>query len=1036
MKKSISLLLSVMIFSSIFMFNVYAVDENTYGMNISVSKSTKTVDGVVYTARPYTIRAEYDNGAGADSDLFTKKTWMRVDLLDENADLLEVYRANKEKENNVQDGASYYGNTLRTIFELDVTLNGTYLFCGWDGDTEGAPRFIERVDITDIELERPMGWLEVYTTGDYSGETIAYMLVKNIESGKDSQIKRFALCKDYDLPPGSWPESLPPQYCNEYFDEQMKSLYDGFLNGGLYLGDTFTNTGSEIVPQDNRYAIRDGGGYILFIEDTNGRYSHLNVSVNPKLFSESAPEIITEVVEEDEYKATVKVDVRSEYDIARLDYAVLTPHDMVSSENGTDEYFLEKKKVKIENNLIELTGTAVICAMDTYGNASYKRVEIEDKKESESQETESIFQNGSGTAEDPFIVTTARELDAVRGDLSAHYKLGNDIDLTEYLGEGGEGYAKWGDAGWEPIGQSSESGYEYFSGSFDGAYHVISGLWINRADTDNIGLFGGVESYDDGARVQNLGIEIAESGVTGGRNVGGLAGYLSGEIGNCSVVGGRVSGVESVGGLIGGQIVTGTTVGCFAKVDVISESDGDIAGNIGGLIGRASGAARYCYAEGAVRGSRNCGGLIGNLGGMASVVNCYASGDVVSSGDCAGGLVGYVSDGDISYSSSSGKTQGGSYVGGLVGQQAGLSGISGCYSSSAVVAAGDYAGGLVGAQITPPYFQNYNRIANCYAGGSVETQGEHFGAVSGYKDEESSILDCYRSDAFTINGNKISSEDENSTPDMLNGGETTEVKLSQAPIVNITLSETEKTEKPVTVRLNIKTNNDIESVTYVEDVQGGDASAAAATGDIASARRDVDIELLLSDPEQYAELVGGYESAAIISDYYINAGYPDGGAQVVENGSLDIEENGSYIICVEDKEGNKTFTYINIDNIEPQTEEPIDYPYEIKSLSALSTSGDKLETPPLNTDFMAEVAVYKNEARDTEDYVFVAVYDKNGMLLNIDYVRSNFAPNYDYSIGFNIPAQNREIGSIKAFVWSGFDNAEPLAEAKAVEFGA
>ncbi len=56
------------------------------------------------------------------------------------------------------------------------------------------------------------------------------------------------------------------------------------------------------------------------------------------------------------------------------------------------------------------------------------------------------------------------------------------------------------------------------------------------------------------------------------------------------------------------------------------------------------------------------------------------------------------------------------------------------------------------------------------------------------------------------------------------------------------------------------------------------------------------------------------------------------------------------------------------------------------------------------------------------------------MLLNIDYVRSNFAPNYDYYIGFNIPAQNREIGSIKAFVWSGLDSAEPLAEAKIVVF--
>lgn len=38
---------------------------------------------------------------------------------------------------------------------------------------------------------------------------------------------------------------------------------------------------------------------------------------------------------------------------------------------------------------------------------------------------------GNGTLENPYIITSARELDEIRNNLSAHYKLGNDIDLTE-----------------------------------------------------------------------------------------------------------------------------------------------------------------------------------------------------------------------------------------------------------------------------------------------------------------------------------------------------------------------------------------------------------------------------------------------------------------------------------------------------------------------------------------------------------------------------------------------------------------------------
>lgn len=261
-----------------------------------------------------------------------------------------------------------------------MTLNGTYVFCGWKSgsDAEGTPDFIERIDITEIELERPMAWLEGYVIGDFGNDVIANVVVKNIECGKGAKIKRYAFVKDYSLPPGSWPESLPPEYCNEYFDSMIADLYDEFVEGGLWLGDgVYSNEGSEIIPENNVYPIRDVGSHILFIEDTNGVYNYVSCYINEEL-KKDAPEINTEIVNSDGDKTTVKVDVKSEYDIARLDYAELSENSMPPSENGTDEYFLEKEKHKITGDTIELSGAAVVCAMDIYGNTSYKRVALDD----------------------------------------------------------------------------------------------------------------------------------------------------------------------------------------------------------------------------------------------------------------------------------------------------------------------------------------------------------------------------------------------------------------------------------------------------------------------------------------------------------------------------------------------------------------------------------------------------------------------------------------------------------------------------------
>ena len=89
------------------------------------------------------------------------------------------------------------------------------------------------------------------------------------------------------------------------------------------------------------------------------------------------------------------------------------------------------------------------------------------------------FEGGNGTAENPFLVKTAEQLNSIRFGLDFHYKLISDIDLS-----------KWGN--WIPIGgtpayagafirkhpEKADAGCGVFTGSFNGNDHVISGMTI------------------------------------------------------------------------------------------------------------------------------------------------------------------------------------------------------------------------------------------------------------------------------------------------------------------------------------------------------------------------------------------------------------------------------------------------------------------------------------------------------------------------------------------------------------------------------
>ncbi|WP_168118779.1 S-layer homology domain-containing protein [Paenibacillus sp. HB172176] len=248
---------------------------------------------------------------------------------------------------------------------------------------------------------------------------------------------------------------------------------------------------------------------------------------------------------------------------------------------------------------------------------------------------------GSGTESNPYIIMTAAQLDEVRNDLGAHYKLGANIDLAPYLSDGGAGYTKWGAAGWDPIGyeefscfndfdpESCFPKYYYFTGSFDGNGYTISHLTINRSE-EYIGLFG------DSSGAQFTNVKLEDIDVTGYSFSGGLVGKLTdSDTIDRSYASGKVQGMNLVGGLVGGSYGNSTVSESYTAVDVKGTG-----AYIGGLIGLNYANINNSYATGSVEGHDQAGGLVG-LFAIGTINTSYAIG-AVTGGDPSGGLVGKV----------------------------------------------------------------------------------------------------------------------------------------------------------------------------------------------------------------------------------------------------------------------------------------------------------------------------------------------------------------------------------------------------------
>jgi uncharacterized repeat protein (TIGR02543 family) len=184
--------------------------------------------------------------------------------------------------------------------------------------------------------------------------------------------------------------------------------------------------------------------------------------------------------------------------------------------------------------------------------------------------------NGLGTTGNPYEITNCEQLQEIGDSLTSHYVLMNNIDCTTATSEGG---SLWnGGLGFNPIGDNWNNSFE---GKLDGQGNIISGLYINRPDTDFVGLFG----YISGAMVEKIGLENVN--ITGKEYVGGLSGFSSWENPvrasfSQVYVTGNVSGRQRVGGIFG-TLSSADIENSYADVDVVSTH-----AFIGGFVGASS----------------------------------------------------------------------------------------------------------------------------------------------------------------------------------------------------------------------------------------------------------------------------------------------------------------------------------------------------------------------------------------------------------------------------------------------------------------
>ena len=339
----------------------------------------------------------------------------------------------------------------------------------------------------------------------------------------------------------------------------------------------------------------------------------------------------------------------------------------------------------------------------------------------EANDKATLFAGGTGTAEDPWQISTAEQLYRIHDDLTAHYILIADIDLSAY-------------ENWTPIGafQSLSDAPEdaevphpdyAFTGTFNGDGHTISNLTVSSDAPMGAGLFGCAAGTENGAAyIRNF--TLKNVNVSGFYLVGGAVGlqFMNCPVSDIHLVGeNTLTGMQGIGGIVG----TGFDLisNCSATADIVVQGDdGACAGLIAG--GTTMSSVKNCEVTGGkITADGNAtwgfGALCGAPWGAAEITDCKVSGTVITvSGEnnrLVGGLVGF----------------GGTYDPTAPAQ------ITGCtVEDVTIIVSGttDSVGGLIGAgkeMMEGSEVMSSFKISDCVVSGSITGGGNNVDAVVG-----------------------------------------------------------------------------------------------------------------------------------------------------------------------------------------------------------------------------------------------------------------------------------------------------------------
>lgn len=340
---------------------------------------------------------------------------------------------------------------------------------------------------------------------------------------------------------------------------------------------------------------------------------------------------------------------------------------------------------------------------------------------------------GSGTVEDPYLITSAEDWNALAEFMTQTANsldgkvvaLANDIDFT------GKTFV--------PL---ASDGSTYLNGTLDGKGFAVNGIKYTATAT-YAGAIGAVGTI---GVVRNLTMRGAVTSAFA--STGGFTGKLYGSLENCVNEVSVTSTKATAGGF------AATVYGTASAVDCVNRGNVSAVSNAGGFAGTFDSASKVtlirCGNEATVKGNSNSayvGGLVGTAY-PATLTDCYNKGEITvttpTTQSFAAGLVGYASGTngadpyEISGCVNSGNVTAKSGAAGIVSNVHSTAGytvlhITGCSNSGDITSKGtantsNTANAGIAAMLTPG-----SVIADCHNSGNISVGiNTNTGGITGY----------------------------------------------------------------------------------------------------------------------------------------------------------------------------------------------------------------------------------------------------------------------------------------------------------------